>query len=89
VLSTSRGVWHWRWPHCDLWVHSFMGALPGTTGHPRSFSESYLLRPLPLVLDWAGHCLTSAGRELVADAMILKGLARIESDFRRWNISAA
>ena len=70
--------------HCGHWVHSFIGALPGTTGHPRSFSESYLLRPLPLVLDWAGHCLTPAGRELVRDAMILKGLARVESDFRRW-----
>jgi hypothetical protein len=70
--------------HCGHWVHSFMGALPGTTGHPRCFSESYILRPLPMVLDWAGHCLTPAGRELIRDAMIMKGLARVESDFRRW-----
>ncbi len=70
--------------HCDHWIHSFIGSLSGTTSHPRSFSESYMLRPLPLVLDWAGNLLNPAGRELIRDAMITKGLARIESDFRRW-----
>ncbi len=70
--------------HCGQWLHSFVGALPGTTVHPRCFSESYILRAVALVLDWAGHCLTPAGRELLRDAMILKGLARVESDFRRW-----
>ncbi len=70
--------------HCDHWVHSFIGALSGTTAHPRCFDESYYLRVLPLVLDWAGHCLTPAGKELIRDAMIMKGLARVESDFHRW-----
>jgi hypothetical protein len=70
--------------HCGHWTHSFLGVLPGTIGHPRCFSESYILLPLPMVLDWAGHCLTPVGRELIRDAMILKGLARVESDFRRW-----
>lgn len=69
---------------CEVWTSGFMGAFPGFTAHPRCFQESFTLRALPLVLDWAGHWLTPYGREVIRDAMILKGLARVESDFARW-----
>lgn len=66
--------------HCERWFDH----VPGTTSHARAFYVSYVLRVLPLVLDWAGHVLTDHGKEVIRDAMILKGLPLAEADFRRW-----
>jgi hypothetical protein len=69
--------------HCDTWCESIMGVFPGATWHHRSFTEEVYCRACALVLDWAGFCLTSHGKQLIRDAIIMKGLPRIESDFKR------
>jgi hypothetical protein len=69
--------------HCEYWCESIMGVLPGTLWHHRSFTEQSYLKGCALVLDWAGDFLTSYGRSVVVDAMVMKGLPRIESDFKR------
>ncbi|MCD6285096.1 MAG: hypothetical protein J7M39_04185, partial [Anaerolineae bacterium] len=69
--------------HCETWSESIVGSLPGTTWHHRSFTEEIYCRACGLVLDWAGCMLTPHARQLIADAIIMKGLPRIESDFKR------
>ncbi len=69
--------------HCDTWCESIMGVFPGATWHHRSFTEEVYCRASALVLDWAGFCLTSHGAQVIRDAIIMKGLPRIESDFKR------
>ena len=69
--------------HCDTWCESVMGVFPGASWHHRSFTEEIYCRACALVLDWAGFCLTSHGKQVVRDAIIMKGLPRIESDFKR------
>jgi hypothetical protein len=69
--------------HCDTWCESIMGVFPGATWHHRSFTEEIYCRACALVLDWAGACLTPHGRQIIRDAIIMKGLPRIESDFKR------
>ena len=69
--------------HCDTWCESIMGIFPGATWHHRSFTEEIYCRACALVLDWAGFTLTSHGKQVIRDAIIMKGLPRIESDFKR------
>ncbi len=69
--------------HCDTWCESLMGVFPGSSWHHRSFTEEIYCRASALVLDWAGFCLTPHGKQVVRDAIIMKGLPRIESDFKR------
>ncbi|MBN2853145.1 MAG: heparinase II/III family protein [Clostridia bacterium] len=69
--------------HCENWTESAMGKLPGTTWHHRSFTEAAYLKACSLVLDWAGFLLTEHGKDIILDAMVLKGLPRVESDFKR------
>jgi hypothetical protein len=69
--------------HCGRWTESIMGCFPGATWHHRSFTEGSYLEACALVLDWAGSLLTSGGRHVVLDAMAIKGLPRLESDFMR------
>jgi len=69
--------------HCDTWCESIMGIFPGATWHHRSFTEEVYCRACALVLDWAGACLTPHGKQVIRDAIIMKGLPRIESDFKR------
>lgn len=69
--------------HCGQWTESIMGALPGCGWHHRSFTEEIYCRGCALVLDWAGSWLTSYAEEIIVDAIAMKGLPRIESDFRR------
>ncbi len=69
--------------HCEYWANGIMGTFPGTTWHHRSFTESEYCRGCALVLDWAGFLITPHGKQLIRDAMIMKGFARIESDFKR------
>jgi hypothetical protein len=69
--------------HCEYWCESIMGVLPGTLWHHRSFTEQSYLKGCALVLDWAGDFLTPYGRSVIVDAMVMKGLPRLESDFKR------
>lgn len=63
------------------WTESIMGRLPGATWHHRSFTEDSLCTACSLVLDWAGSLLSWHGRNIVYDALMLKGLPRLEADF--------
>lgn len=67
--------------HHRHWCESFMGAFPGATWHHRSFAEEAISKACALVLDWAGSLLTWHGRHIIQDAIIMKGLPRIEADF--------
>jgi hypothetical protein len=69
--------------HCEYWSESIIGTMPGTTWHHRSFTEEIYSRACGLVLDWAGFALTRHAKQLIRDAIIMKGLPRIESDFKR------
>lgn len=63
------------------WCEGIMGAFPGATWHHRSFAEDALLNGCAFVLDLAGHLLTWHGRNIIHNAMILKGLSRMDCDF--------
>ena len=69
--------------HCEYWTESIMGVLPGCPWHHRSFTEEVYCRGCAQVLDWAGGFLTPYAREILVDAIAMKGLPRIESDFKR------
>ena len=69
--------------HCEYWTESIMGALPGCVWHHRSFTEEIYCRGCAQVLDWAGGFLTPYAREILVEAIAMKGLPRIESDFKR------
>ncbi len=64
-----------------LWTESIMGCLPGATWHHRSFTEDKMCALCAKVLDWAGSLLTWHGKNIVYDALMLKGLPRLEADF--------
>ena len=68
--------------HCQYWCESIIGVFPGATWHHRSFTEEEICRSVALVLDWAGTLLTWHGKNILYDAIIQKGLPRIESDFK-------
>lgn len=68
--------------HCRYWCESIMGVFPGATWHHRSFTEEAYCRACALVLDWAGNQLTWHGKNILWDAIIMKGLPRIEADFK-------
>lgn len=65
---------------CEKWTEGVIGDFPGTTFHHRSFKECDLSLGCAKVLDWAGEALTWHGRNIIYDAIILKGFPRIESD---------
>lgn len=69
--------------HCTHWCESPMGVHPGASWHHRSFQETYYAAACALVLDWAGAWLTPHGRQVIEDAIVMKGLPRMESDFKR------
>ena len=69
--------------HCEYWCESAMGILPGATWHHRSFTENIYCKVVALVLDWCGQLLTPFAHQILRDALAMKGLPRIESDFRR------
>ncbi len=64
-------------PH---WCESFMGNLPGATWHHRSFLEGLACKRCAIALDWIGSSLTWHAKNLVYDAIIQKGLPRVEAD---------
>ncbi len=69
--------------HCTHWCESPMGVHPGASWHHRSFQETYYAAACALVLDWAGAWLTPHGTQVIQDAIVMKGLPRMESDFKR------
>jgi hypothetical protein len=69
--------------HCEYWFESPMDNLPGATWHHRSFTENFFCRSVSLVLDWCGSLLTPFAKQVLRDALALKGLPRLESDFKR------
>ncbi len=70
--------------HCTRWTEGeVMGALNGTPWHHRSFTEEIFCKGCAMVLDWAGGWLTEHAQESIVDAIVMKGLPRIESDFKR------
>lgn len=68
--------------NCRYWCENFMGQFPGVTWHHRSFIEYRICYACALVLDWAGSLLTWHGKNVIYDAIIMKGLPRIEADFK-------
>ncbi len=69
--------------HCTNWCEGPMGTLPGCAWHHRSFTEEGYARACATVLDWAGDFLTGYGKSCIQDAIAMKALPRLESDFRR------
>ena len=69
--------------NCEYWSEGPMGTLPGCPWHHRSFRESAYACGVALVLDWAGGFLTQYGKTVLLDAIAMKALPRMESDFRR------
>lgn len=69
--------------HCEYWCESVIGTLPGCSWHHRSFTEESYARGVGLVLDWAGSWLSEYGRNCLRDALAMKALPRMESDYRR------
>lgn len=65
---------------CDKWTEGYIGSFPGTTFHHRSFLEGELSLACAKVLDWAGEALTWHGRNIIYDAIIMKGFPRLEAD---------
>lgn len=65
---------------CKNWCEGVVGSLPGTTWHHRSFLEGSLSVASAKVLDWAGEVLTWHGRNIIYDAIIMKGIPRLEAD---------
>ena len=68
--------------HSKTWTEGVIGNLPGATWHHRSFTEETALTACASVLDLAGSLLTWHGKNIIYDAMIMKGLPRVEADFK-------
>ncbi len=68
---------------CDNWCN-FWGIemLPATTWHHRSFNESYMAFGVAMTLEFAGSIMTWHGRNILYDALIQKGLPRMDADFK-------
>lgn len=77
--------------HCVNWCTSVIEAFPGATWHHRSFIESACSVACVKVLDWAGTMLTWHGKNIIYDAIIMKGLPRIDADIKTmdyiWNMN--
>lgn len=68
--------------HCTYWCESIMGVFPGAMWHHRSFTEEIYCKSCGYVLDWAGSLLTPYGKQIIRDAITMKGLPRLEADFK-------
>ena len=68
--------------HCDKFCESIMGAFPGATWHHRAFLEASLSTRIMNVLDWAGGLLSWHGKNVLYEAVIMKGLPRIDADIK-------
>ena len=68
--------------HHTYWFEGIVGAFPGATWHHRSFLEELACVSSCKVLEWAGSFLTWHGRNIIYDAIIMKGLPRLMSDIK-------
>lgn len=68
--------------HCTYWCESIIGVFPGATWHHRSFTEEACCRACCAVLDWAGGLLSWHGKNIIYDAIIMKGLPRLDADVK-------
>lgn len=65
----------------EYWCMDVMETAPTISWHHRSFDEQYSLGQLSAVISFAGGMLSWHGRNVLYNAMITKGLPRIEADF--------
>jgi hypothetical protein len=68
--------------HSTYFCESIMGVFPGAAWHHRSFFEAVICSALVRVLDWAGSLLSWHGKNVIHDAMIMKGLPRMDADVK-------
>ena len=68
--------------HCRYFADGYMTGFPGATWHDRSFAEKYICLALAKVLDWAGGVLTWHAKDVIQDAIIMKGIPRIDADLK-------
>ncbi len=67
---------------CENWCESFVGNLSGTTWHHRSFKEGITSAACAKVLSCAGNLLTWHGRNIIYNAIIMKGIPRLDADIK-------
>ncbi len=66
---------------CTYWGCDPMENVPYAVWHHRSFFETAGCASLAVVLSFCGNILTWHGRNILYNAIIMKGLPRIEADF--------
>lgn len=66
---------------CEYWCSDQMEAAPTVTWYHRSFNERSICMALSYVMEFAGNFLSWHGRNLIEQAVIMKGVARFEADF--------
>lgn len=65
----------------EYWCADIMETAPGVTWHHRSFDEAHFSAVAAAVLSYAGNLLTWHGKNILYNAIITKGLPRMEADF--------
>lgn len=66
---------------CTYWCADAMEEIPDSTWHHRSFEEASMCYVVSMVISICGNSLTWHGRNILYQAIIMKGLPRIEADF--------
>ena len=60
--------------HCATWQPEFLPTLPGSSWEQRAFYEYRWAHNAIFAWDWAGCCLTEAGKHLLAQCLATKAL---------------
>ncbi|MBI2192430.1 MAG: heparinase II/III family protein [Planctomycetes bacterium] len=60
--------------HCDKWQPEFLATIAGSAWEQRAFYEYRYAQGAIYAWDWAGACLTPAGRHVLAQAISTKAL---------------
>ncbi len=66
---------------CSTWSETEFETIQGITWHHRSFLESEFCAQVANIISLCGNFLTWHGRNYIYNALIMKGLPRIEADF--------
>lgn len=66
---------------CSYWCSDIMEEIPNCTWHHRSFDEKDACDVMSRIISICGNSLTWHGRNILYQALIMKGLPRIEADF--------
>ncbi|MCX5661271.1 MAG: heparinase II/III family protein [Planctomycetota bacterium] len=69
--------------HCEYWFPDFLEAFPGSGFEQRAFFDYRWGTALVYAWDWAGCCVSPAGRELFAHAIASKAVGRIQETLMR------